>query len=268
MKTVLYVLGSGSRGNCLAIQHGDSVLLIDAGFSCKEIERRAELVGMGMDQVVGLVLTHEHGDHARGSGRLLQLREMPVLTSHGTWHRVRSRLPEGAAHQPLGLREGVDLGPFRIEACPTSHDASEPLAVVVRAGELSIGIAYDLGRPTTAVRYLLRNCAALILESNYDDVLLRSSGYPAVVQQRIAGSSGHLSNRAAAELIQELMHPDLKLVVLAHLSEKCNSESCARKEVEPVLRKSRWSGTLHIARQDEPLAPLTIPLSAVLTLGL
>lgn len=268
MKTLLYVLGSGSRGNCLAIRHGDAVLLIDAGFSLKEIERRAEAVGIGMDQIVGLILTHEHGDHARGSARLLQERGIPLLTSFGTWYRLRSRLPEGVTHRPLGLRDAVELSPFRIEACPTCHDASESIAVVVHAGELAIGVAYDLGRPTTGVRYLLRNCTALILESNYDDVLLRTSNYPAVVQQRIAGSSGHLSNRAAAELVKELMHPGLKLVVLAHLSEKCNSEAYARQEFEPVLKRLRWKGSLHVARQDEPLAPLTVPLSPVLTLGL
>jgi phosphoribosyl 1,2-cyclic phosphodiesterase len=266
--TTLYVLGSGSRGNCLAIKSEDAVLLIDAGFSYREIERRAELVGITLDRLVGVVLTHEHGDHARGCSRTVQQRGVPVLTSHGTWHRLKSRVPDGTSHRALGLRESVDLGPFRIEACPTNHDASEPLAIVVRAGEQAIGVAYDLGRPSTAVRYLLRNCAALILEANYDELLLRTSEYPAVVQQRIAGSTGHLSNRAAAELIKDLMHPELKLVVLAHLSEKCNSESYARSEIEPMLKKARWKGALHVARQDEPLDPLPVPRSAVLTLGL
>jgi hypothetical protein len=133
------------------------------------------------------------------------------------------------------------------------------------AGGVSIGIAYDLGRPTAAVRYLLRECTALVLEANHDDVQLRTSGYPAVVQQRIAGSAGHLSNRAAAELIGNLLHPGLTMVVLAHLSERCNTEDRARREVQQVLNRARWDGVLHVARQDEPLHPLPIPQSTVLS---
>lgn len=265
MRPTLFVLGSGSRGNCLAIKADGAVLLIDAGFSCKEIERRAEMVGLSMDDVAGIVLTHEHGDHTDGAARILQKRGVPVLTSGGTWKSLHSRFPDGTLHQTVGMSGTVAIGPFRVEACPISHDAAEPLAVVVRAAGASIGIAYDLGRPTAAVRYLLRDCTALVLEANHDDVKLRTSGYPPIVQQRIAGSSGHLSNRAAAELIGSLLHPGLTMVVLAHLSERCNSEECARDEVNRVLTRARWEGTLHVARQDEPLHPLPIPQPAILS---
>lgn len=265
MTPTLFVLGSGSRGNCFAIQYDGAVLLIDAGFSCREIERRAEMVGLSLTDVLGLVLTHEHGDHAGGAPRLLRKLALPILSSDGTWRSIRAQLPNGTRHHSVGLRETVEIGPFRIDACPISHDATEPVAVLVRAGGAVIGIAYDLGRSTTAVRYLLRECTALILEANHDDVRLRTSGYPPVVQQRIAGSGGHLSNRAAAEMIGGLIHPGLEMVILAHLSERCNSEACARAEIEPVLKKARWRGTLHVARQDEPLAPLLLPRPMVLS---
>jgi phosphoribosyl 1,2-cyclic phosphodiesterase len=268
MTPTLFVLGSGSRGNCLAIQADGAVLLIDAGFSCREIERRAEIVGLSLDDVTALVLTHEHGDHSEGAARFLRKRGIPVLTSGGTWTSVRSRFPDGVEHQTVGMAGTVEMGPFRIDACPTSHDAAEPLAVMVRAGGTSVGVAYDLGRPTAAVRYLLRDCTALVLEANYDDLKLRTSGYPPVVQQRIAGSGGHLSNRAAADLIGNLLHPGLTMVVLAHLSERCNSVECARREVQSVLTRARWDGSLHVALQDEPLSPLPIPRSAVLRLDL
>ena len=124
------------------------------------------------------------------------------------------------------------------EACPTSHDAAEPLALAVRAADgTSVGVAYDLGRPTAAVRYLLRNLTALVLEANHDEVQLRTSDYPPVVQRRIAGSGGHLSNRAAAELLAELHHPGLAVVVLAHLSQRCNTAEDARATVAPALRR-------------------------------
>jgi hypothetical protein len=122
----------------------------------------------------------------------------------------------------------------------------------------SIGIAYDLGRPTAAVRYLLRNLTALVLEANYDDVQLRTSGYPPVVQRRIAGSGGHLSNRVAAELLGELHHQDLGVVVLAHLSRQCNTAADARATVAPALRRVGFAGSLHVAEQDTPLPPIRV----------
>jgi hypothetical protein len=131
-------------------------------------------------------------------------------------------------------------------------------------------VAYDLGRPTAAVRYLLRELSAIVLEANHDDVLLRTSSYPPVVQRRIAGSSGHLSNRAAAELLAELHHPGLGVVVLAHLSRQCNSADDARATVGPALRRVGFGGVLHIADQDEPLGPIAIqpPGGAQLRLAL
>ncbi len=135
----------------------------------------------------------------------------------------------GAEFLPLALMGSVTVDGFSVEACPTSHDAAEPVALAIRtAAGHRVSVAYDLGRPTTAVRFLLRGSHAVILEANHDDVLLRTSGYPPVVQERIAGSGGHLSNRAAAELLAELLHDDLHSVVLAHLSERCNSEAEAR----------------------------------------
>jgi phosphoribosyl 1,2-cyclic phosphodiesterase len=159
----------------------------------------------------------------------------------------------------LGLCSRVELGPFTLEACPTSHDAADPLAIVVRGTDgASVGIAYDLGRPTLAVRYLLRNLSAIVLEANYDELQLRTSAYPAVVQRRIAGSAGHLSNRAAAQLLRELHHPGLSIVVLAHLSEQCNTAADARAAVAPALRRVGFAGVLHVADQDEPLPPILV----------
>lgn len=254
----LVVLGSGSRGNCVAVEHDGAVLLVDAGFSAREIERRAEAAGLALDGLVAIVLTHEHGDHATGAPLLARRRGIPVCTSHGTM-RALARRASGCTHRAVDGCTEADVGPFRVRACPTSHDAAEPLAVVVRAGDgASVGVAYDLGRPTAAVRYLLRGLTALVLEANYDEMLLRTAGYPPSVQQRIAGSGGHLSNTAAAELLRELHHPGLGAVVLAHLSQRCNTEESARAAVEPALARAGFRGALHVARQDEPLAPVDV----------
>lgn len=254
----LYVLGSGSRGNCFAVESEGMALLIDAGFSAREIERRSALAGLDLGRVAGIALTHEHGDHACGAARLSRRLGVPVLTAPGTWARLATRM-EDAEHRSIGLCARVELGPLSIEACPTSHDAAEPLAIVVRIADgTSIGVAYDLGRATAGVRYLLRELTAIVLEANHDEVQLRTSDYPPVVQRRIAGSGGHLSNRAAAELLVDLHHPGLLAVVLAHLSQQCNTAAEARATVGPALRRAGFRGALHVADQDKPLAPILV----------
>jgi phosphoribosyl 1,2-cyclic phosphodiesterase len=264
----LYVLGSGSRGNCCAVESEGMALLIDAGFSAREIERRAEQAGLALDRVSGIALTHEHGDHACGAARLARRLGVPVHTAPGTWACLMAEMGD-TGHRPIGLTARAELGPFVIEACPTSHDAAEPLAIVVRAGDgASIGVAYDLGRPTAAVRYLLRQVTAIVLEANHDEVQLRTSGYPPVVQRRIAGSGGHLSNRAAGELLVELHHPGLGVIVLAHLSQRCNTAAEARATVAPMLRRVGFGGALHVADQDAPLPPIAVIAPGRMQFGL
>jgi phosphoribosyl 1,2-cyclic phosphodiesterase len=256
----LVVLGSGSKGNALAITVDGATLLVDAGFSAREILRRAVEAGVALDAVAGIALTHEHGDHASGALLLARQLRVPVIASPGTWERLRGRA--GSTHHlPLTMTRAAEAGPFRIESAQTSHDAAEPMALAVSTSDaVSVGIAYDLGRPTAAVRYLLRGRTALVLEANHDDVLLRTSGYPPVVQQRIAGAGGHLSNRAAAELLADLVHPQLAVVVLAHLSERCNTEQHARDTVAPALAAAGFVGELHVARQGGATGPFSLAI--------
>lgn len=254
----LYMLGSGSRGNCCAVESEGVALLIDAGFSAREIERRATSIGLDVGRIAGIALTHEHGDHSCGAAKLARRLGVPVVTASGTWRHLVARM-KGAEHRPLGLCARVELGPFTIDGCPTSHDAADPLAVVVRSSNgTSVGVAYDLGRPTSAVRYLLRDLTAIVLEANHDEVQLRTSEYPAVVQRRIAGSAGHLSNRAAGQLLAELHHPGLSVIVLAHLSQQCNTADVAREEVRHALRRVKFRGAIHVAEQDTPLPPISV----------
>jgi phosphoribosyl 1,2-cyclic phosphodiesterase len=253
--TTLTVLGSGSRGNACALAFDGAVLLLDAGFSAREVERRAEQAGVNMGALCGIALTHEHGDHAQGAVRLAAQHRVPVLTSTGTWTALGT--PRAVRH--LAIRPGgrTECGPFTLSGCALLHDASEPLALVVTTSDgLGLGVAYDFGRPTQALRYHFRELDALVLEANYDEVMLRTSEYPASVQQRIAGSGGHLSNRASGQLLEELCHPGLGTVVLAHLSQRCNSPEAARATVEPILRGAGFAGTLAVALQDQPLKPL------------
>ncbi len=265
--TRLVVLGSGSKGNALALQAEGHALLVDAGFSVRELRRRAALGGVAIEEVRGIALTHEHGDHTAGAAALARELDVPLYASGGTFERLRARAGR-VRHAPLSMGPPAECGPFRIEAAATSHDAAEPLALAVSVGRVSVGVAYDLGRPTAAVRYLLRGRTALVVEANHDDVLLRTSEYPPVVQQRIAGAGGHLSNRAAAELVAELVHAELALVVLAHLSERCNTEDHARAAVGPALSAAGFTGVLHVARQGELTGPFALEGAGAMELPL
>lgn len=255
--TWLHVLGSGSRGNSCAVAHDGEVLLVDAGFSAREIERRAQHEGPDLARLHGIVITHEHGDHARGAVRLAQRHRVPLVATPGTLAAIRAggSLP----HRPLQGSVPCEIGPFQVHAAATSHDAAEPVAVVVAtASDHRVGYATDLGRPSTALRWLFRELTAIVLEANYDEVLLRTSGYPPVVQQRIAGFGGHLSNGDAAELLRELHHPGLSAVVLAHLSQRCNTPEHARARVGDALRAVGFAGELQVAGQDAPLPPIRL----------
>jgi phosphoribosyl 1,2-cyclic phosphodiesterase len=233
------------------------VLVLDAGFSLREIDRRAERVGLDLAGLVGVALTHEHGDHAAGAVRLAARHGVPVLASPGTWGALQAG--DAVPFLPIAQGAHTELAAFTLSGCPIPHDAAEPLALAVTARDgTSVGLAYDLGRPTTAVRYLLRNLSAVILEANHDEVLLRTSEYPASVQERIAGSAGHLSNRTAAELLAELHHRGLGAVLLAHLSRRCNTEAAARATVEQALRAVGFTGDVLVARQEEPIGPVTL----------
>jgi|KBSSwiStaDraftv2_1062776.scaffolds.fasta_scaffold145033_3 phosphoribosyl 1,2-cyclic phosphodiesterase len=261
--TSLSVLGSGSAGNAFALVSEGMVLLIDAGFSAREIARRAAVAGVDLTRLSGIALTHEHGDHAQGALRLAEQHDVPVLASAGTWAALGGR--RGVRHLPLRCTSRTECGPFTLAGCDLQHDAAEPLALTVTTSAgVTVGIAYDFGRATQALRYHFRSLNAIVLEANYDEVMLRTSSYPASVQHRIAGGGGHLSNTASAQLLLELHHPGLTTVVLAHLSRRCNTPDAARAAVEPVLRAAGFAGRLVIATQDSPLAPF--PLTDTLTL--
>jgi phosphoribosyl 1,2-cyclic phosphodiesterase len=265
--TSLSVLGSGSRGNAVAISSGGKVLLVDAGFSSKELRLRAESAGVDLSSLCGIALTHEHHDHSRGALRLADHFGVPVLASQGTWAAMTarrlggsaSRRPGGSAFLPIRNGGRTECGPFTVAGCAILHDAVEPLALTVTTSEgTAIGIAFDFGRPTQALRFHFRALHAVVVESNYDEVMLRTSGYPVSVQHRIAGSGGHLSNRATAQFLGELFQPSLGLVILAHVSQQCNAPEVARQTIEPILRARGFRGEVHVAGQEQPLQSFAV----------
>jgi phosphoribosyl 1,2-cyclic phosphodiesterase len=253
------VLGSGSGGNAITLSAGSSTILVDAGFGLRTLTERAEAVGLDLGAIEAIVLTHEHNDHARGASALAKRVGCPVYGSHGTLAALDGAL---GAVETLKLPPNgtLGIGPFTISLCPTNHDASQPVAVAVQdaASGATVGIAYDVGRPTAGLVALLQHAACLILEANHDDQLLRSGPYPPVVQRRIAGPDGHLSNRAAADLAAQLWHPGLQTVVLAHVSDRCNRPDLAAAAVGGALQRRGFRGRLLVASQSKALEPFEV----------
>lgn len=246
-------LGSGSRGNAFLVMADRTRILVDAGFSGRQLARRLEALEVDPESIVAVIVTHEHRDHTQGIG-IGARRWGWTLAMNPRTRRACASLLRGEERTTELPAEGLTLGDLVIEPVPTCHDAADPAAIVVRhrPSGLRAGIATDLGRPTTPVRHALRACEFLVLEANHDERLLREGSYPWGVKQRIGGSRGHLSNALAARLAGELAHPRLGGVLLAHLSHECNDPDLARDRVAEGLLAAPFDGVLETAAQDDP----------------
>lgn len=254
------ILGSGSRGNAVLIECDGTRLLVDAGFSGRDLERRLAAVGVDPSSLTALLVTHDHSDHTRGMGIAARRWKLPLYLTDLTRNVCRGLLDGTEDVRPYHSAEPVEIGGLVVTPFLTVHDAVDPVAVTVTeagTGE-KLGIATDLGRATAPVRHALRGCDVLVLESNHDEILLRESPYPWSVKSRIGGSHGHLSNRAAAELVGELFHEGLCAVVLAHMSEQANDPLLARDVVGYALEKRRFTGMLDVAGQESAMAPIDV----------
>lgn len=247
-------LGSGSGGNSILVEAGRTAVLIDAGFSGIELQRRLERLDVEPERISAVVVTHEHRDHTGGVGVAARRWGWPLHLTRATADACATLL-RGDEELILHPRDDeFSIGELQVRLVPTCHDAADPVAVhlsCARSGATA-GIATDIGRATAAVRAAFGACHFLVLESNHDEIRLREAPYPWSVKQRIGGSRGHLSNRLAAELAAELHHPALGGVLLAHLSQECNEAELARREVERVLRRGKFRGLVAVAAQDEP----------------
>jgi phosphoribosyl 1,2-cyclic phosphodiesterase len=248
----MWVLGSGSAGNAIVLEAGDGRVLVDAGFAPRELSRRLRAVGIAPESIESLVLTHEHHDHSRGIAAAARWR-WTVHASAGTAAALGG-LTEAAV--PFEGGATVALRTMSVCSVRVAHDAVEPVAIVATAADSGarIGIAYDVGHVTPTLRTALAELDVLVLESNHDEGWLRAGPYPPSVRARIAGPDGHLSNRAAAALGADCAHKRLTRIVLAHLSQRCNSPRLASDAVCAALSRTAFRGQVLVSAQDTPLA--------------
>jgi phosphoribosyl 1,2-cyclic phosphodiesterase len=243
------VLASGSKGNCLFISDGDTSLLIDAGLSGVEIERRLAVNGIDPRTLNALVVSHEHHDHVQGAGVIARRYRLPVYISRKTCLAARPGLGHIEQYRHFECGDSFCIGHLDIHPFSLSHDAADPAGFTFSRDGLKIGLATDLGIATAVVRENLKGCRLLILEANHDPDMLIEGSYPWPVKQRIKGRTGHLSNNDSRELLLEVKHDRLAHVILAHLSHENNTREKALSMVGQALGSSR--ATLSVATQHQ-----------------
>ena len=244
------VLGSGSKGNSLIISYGREALLVDAGFSRKEMLRRLDVMGFAPETIKCVLLTHEHTDHLSGAPVFCDTLKIPLCAAGSVLamkKRKNARLPEQLWSFEPG--EQFAIGSFKVASFSVQHDAIDPVGFVISCGTFKIGIATDLGEVGPMVRRNLANCEVLILESNYDVDMLRNSTRADSLKNRIDGRHGHLDNRAAAAALGNLLGERSELLLLAHRSSECNTHELVHENIKNELQR--------LNRQDLPFAVLS-----------
>ena len=234
--TTLHTLSSGSSANCALLCHRGATLMVDAGMGIRELQSALWALDLSLEEIDAVLLTHDHADHVRGLPYVLRHRpDLPIYASAGTRRRLLS-IPHANYRT---IHRGMTFDPVSSITCTAyevSHDAQEPLGFRIDpSGGPLIGWATDLGHWNEETVEHLMGCHTVLLESNYDDYMLRTGRYPAHTKRRIASSQGHLSNAQARDLLEAILSPALHTVVLGHLSRHNNAPQTAQGEVSQAL---------------------------------
>ena len=230
-------LNSGSNGNCYYIGNQEEAVLIDAGLSCRETERRMRRLGLPLTRVRAIFISHEHDDHIRGLEVLSKRYQLPVYITQPTLDQCRFPPPSDLV-RAFDPGEGINIGGLTIKALPKNHDASDPYSFTVASTTVCIGIFTDIGIVCDNLIRHFTQCHAAFLEANYDEHLLENGRYPWPLKNRIRGGHGHLSNRQALELFADYRPAFMSHLLLAHLSQDNN-----RPELVQQLFDAQAQGT-------------------------
>ncbi len=245
-------LGSGSDGNALVVQLGASCVLMDCGFSLNETSARLARLGLTANNLSGIVVTHEHGDHISGVARLARKYAIPVWLTHGTrqaHNKALAGLPDVTEIDPCSA---FAVGELEVQPYLVPHDAAEPVQYVFSDGVKRLGVLTDTGCSTKHIEAMLSGCDALVLECNHDVAMLANGDYPLSLKQRVGGRLGHLNNADSGALLARLDNSRLQHIVAAHLSRRNNTPELAVSALSAALNcKEEW---VAVATQDEGLA--------------
>ncbi len=221
MSLFITSLNSGSNGNCYYVGNEKEAILIDAGISCREIERRIKRLGLSIHKVKAVFISHEHADHISGLPVLVKKYRLPVYITATTLIHSRLTLQKELV-MPFSAHESTVIGSLNITAFPKFHDACDPYNFIVSCNKINVGVFTDIGAPCKHLIYHFKQCHAAFLETNYDDIMLEQGRYPLFLKNRIRGGNGHLSNKQALELFVTHKPKFMSHLLLSHLSKNNN----------------------------------------------
>jgi phosphoribosyl 1,2-cyclic phosphodiesterase len=254
----LTILGSGSAGNCAYIETDQTRILVDAGFSARQIRQRLASIARTPENLSGILITHEHSDHVQGLAVLAEKLRIPVYCNRPTLDALQCQIQAKLDYRLFATGAAFDIGDLCIETFSIPHDAQEPVGFLIRTAETNIGFLTDLGHVTRLVVERVRSANVLVLEANHDVKMLQECvRRPWSLKQRILGRHGHLSNEAAADAVEQIVSTDLRHLFLGHLSRECNRADLARSVMQERLeRLSAHHVSLAVAAQDTPCPTL------------
>ena len=229
------ILGSGSTGNAAVIAAGDTHILLDCGFSLTETEYRLHRLGMDIESLAAILVTHEHSDHVGGLGPVARRSGLPVWMTAGTRAAIGDHAGVLSKVRTFSPHLAFEIGDLCIEPFPVPHDAREPAQFVFGDGLHRLGFVTDVGSTTTVMEQALTGCDALVLECNHDIDMLERGNYPPSLKARILSPHGHLDNATAARLLARLETGRLQHLVAAHLSQRNNRPELARTALAEAL---------------------------------
>lgn len=221
MALYITALASGSNGNCYYIGNDTEAVLVDAGITCREIERRMKSLGLDLNRVKAIFVSHEHSDHIQGIPVLAKKYALPVYITPPTLRSGRLFL-DGHLVRSFSNNETVSVGALTVTPFSKLHDACDPYSFTIAFRGLKVGVFTDIGHPCAALVRHFGECHAAFLEANYDEEMLERGSYPYHLKNRIRGGRGHLSNRQALELFRQHRPPHMSHLLLAHLSKNNN----------------------------------------------
>lgn len=259
----LTILGSGSNGNCTYVETPGARLLVDAGFSLRQIRARLAGIGRTPENLTAILVTHEHSDHVQGLGALCKKLNIPVFCNRLTGEAIEYSMQEKLPRRTFETGAEFEVGDVVVEAFSIPHDAQDPVGFLLRTPDANLGFLTDLGHVTQLVLQRVKAANVLVLETNHDVKLLQDCPRrPWSLKQRILGRHGHLSNTAAAEALTQIMSAELRHLFLGHLSRECNRPELAQRVIhEQLTALGAHHVRLEVAQQQIPCPTLTCSLN-------
>jgi phosphoribosyl 1,2-cyclic phosphodiesterase len=260
MPVHLTILGSGSAGNCAYVESNETRILVDAGFSFRQIRQRLATIGRTPENLTAILITHEHSDHVQGLAALTQKIRVPIYCNRLTKDAVEYQTRCQFDCRIFETGASFDVGDITVETFYVPHDAQDPVGFLLRTSLGNIGFLTDLGHVTRSVVERVRAANVLVLEANHDIKMLQDClRRPWGLKQRIHSRHGHLSNEAAADAAQQIISAELRHLYLGHLSRECNRPDLAYEVVNKRLQNIGANHLhLELASQNQPSPTLNL----------